>query len=113
MARLPCCSHGGADKKRQRWPVYRRYPLGGCVAYVLVEPLDRPRPGLWRGNFVVAFRRGVVEEAVHRIRPDMTFIGDVVCLQRGFLGGPAGHRGLVEGAMVDQDSRLDLGHILR
>ena len=43
----------------------------------------------WRRDLVVAFRRGVIEEAMHRIRPDVAFVADVVLLQLRFLRRPA------------------------
>src|SRR5215510_13391582 len=48
---------------------------------ILVEPLDGTRPCLFCSGLVVAFRSGVIEEAVHGIWIDMAFIADVVFLQ--------------------------------
>ena len=43
----------------------------------------------------------------------MAFIADIVFFKLRFLRRLAIHRRLVERAMMDQDRRLDLGHILR
>src|ERR1039457_778500 len=83
----------GALAEKGRFPCRQRCGTGTtpafystCLgrAHILVEPLDGARPGLRRRRPIVAFRRGVVEEAMHRIRIDMAFIADIVFLQRRF-----------------------------
>src|SRR5258708_28254579 len=90
------------------------YSLGLALlcARILVEPLNGARPGLCGRNLVVAFRRRVIEEAVNRIRIEVAFVADVVLLQLGFLRRIGLRQRLIEGAVVDEDRRLDLRHVL-
>src|SRR3984893_6691463 len=78
-----------------------------CSAHILVEPLDGARPCLLGRGFVVAFRRRVIEEAMNRIRIKVAFIPDVVFLQLRFLRRIGPRQILIEGAVVDEDGRLD------
>src|SRR6185369_14931281 len=87
--------------------------LGFLAAGVLVEPRDGARPGGLSGLLVVALGRGVVEEAVHGIGPDVAFVLHVVLLQLGFLSRIRSRQSLIEAAVVDEDRRLDLRHIFR
>src|SRR5262249_10081733 len=48
---------------------------------VLVKPFDCAGPCLWCSDFVVAFRRGVIEETMDGVWPNVDFIWNVVLLQ--------------------------------
>src|SRR5580704_15200380 len=76
-------------------------------AHIPVEPLNGARPCLRGRGLVVAFRRRVIEEPMNRIRIDMAFVPDVVFLELGFLRRIGLRQVLVEGAVVDEDGRLD------
>jgi len=58
-------TRGGAASEPFR--PYRIIPdsLGRWPAHILVEPLDGARPRLLGRDFVVAFRRRVIEEAMN------------------------------------------------
>src|SRR5215210_7979083 len=94
---------GGAASETT--PTLSPYPDGLVLlrARVLVEPVDGARPSLLGRGLVVAFRRGVVEEAMHGIRIDVAFVADVVFLQLRFLRGICLHQVLIERAVVDED----------
>src|SRR3981081_708642 len=82
-------------------------------ARVLVEPLNGARPCLLGRDLVIAFRRGVIDEAMQGIRIDGALAADVVFLQPRSLRGIGPRQRLIEPAMVYEDSGLDLGHIFR
>src|SRR6266850_1415794 len=88
------------------------YPDGLVLlcARILVEPLNGARPRLLGRDFVVAFRRGVIEEAMHGIRIDVAFVADVVFLQVRFLRLISLRQRPIERAVVDENRRLDFGH---
>src|SRR5215467_5629228 len=82
-------------------------------AHVLVEPLNGARPCLLGRYLVVAFRRRIIEETMNRIRINVAFEPDVVFLQLSLLRRIGLRQPLVEGAVVDEDGRLDFRHIFR
>src|SRR5260370_17070460 len=94
---------------------YRIIPdgLDPLSAHILVEPLNGARPGLLGRGLVVAFRRRVIEETMNRIRINVAFVPDVVFLQLSFLRRIGLRQVLIEGAVVDQDGRLDFRHVFR
>src|SRR4051812_31050371 len=73
----PRTSRGRAFPKHQGVVRLRGPPpllSGLCGARVLVEPLDGARPRQLRLSLVVALRRGVVEEAMHRVGMEVAFV---------------------------------------
>src|SRR5439155_5242641 len=96
-------------------PTLSYYPDGLVVLYarILVEPLNGARPSPLGRHFVVAFRRGVIEEAMHGVRIEVAFVADVVFLQFRFLRGLSLRQRLIERAVVDKNGRLDFGHVFR
>src|SRR5688572_10887198 len=91
----------------------RRRSIRLSAADVLVEPGDGHRPRLVGGVLVVARRRGVVVEAVHRGGPDVPLVGLLVGLERGLVLGPRHHQASVLRAMVHQHRGLDLRDVGR
>src|SRR5712691_11572339 len=83
-------------------PALSYYPDGLVLlcARILVEPRNGARPCLFGRGLVVAFGRGVVEEAMHGIRIDVAFEADVVFLQLRFLRGIGIRQVLIERAVV-------------
>src|ERR1041385_8793987 len=80
------------------------------LAQVFVEEVDRTLPGQLGGFFVVA-RRGVVVEAVLRTGIHVHGVLDVVGLERLFVSGNSGVDALIVLRIVEQQGRLDFGHI--
>src|SRR5262245_21242955 len=83
----------------------------GRSSGVLVEPFDGSSPGLRRGDFVVSLRRGVIEESMNRLRPDVAFVRYVVFLQFCFIRGPGINELGIQAAMVHQYCRFDLRNV--
>src|SRR6266571_2267461 len=86
-------------------------PSLGLTAHVLVEPVDRALPGEFGGRFVVAFGRRIVVEAVNCTGVDISLVWHFVRLQRLIIGRPRFGETRIQGPVVNQDSRLDLGNI--
>ena len=77
----------------------------------MVKPLDAANPCLRRGDFVVAFRRGVIEETMDRVLPDVDFIRDIVLLQFRFIRGIRFDKVHIEPAMVHEYRCFDFRHV--
>src|SRR5262245_51554930 len=86
-------------------------PNLGRGSSVLIKPLDGSTPCLWRSDFVVSLRRGVIEETMNRVRPDVTFVRNVVLLQFRLIRGPRVHQRFVETAVMHQYRRFDFCNI--
>src|SRR4029079_14329152 len=84
---------------------------GPGLLQVLVEQADRALPRELRRRLVVA-RSRVDVEAVVRARVNVPFVAHVRRLERRLVRGPAAHQPLVELAVMDEDRRLDLRHVL-
>src|SRR6266567_3247066 len=89
---------------------HRRESYLGRRSGILVKPLDGANPCLRRGDFVVAFRRGVIEETMDRVRPDMDLTRDIVFLQRLLIRRIGLDEGRVERAMVYEYRGFDFRH---
>src|SRR5258708_27055086 len=112
---------GGPDALTAAGAAFRNHPtlsdypdgLDPLSTHILVEPVNGARPGLLGCDLVVAFRRRVIEEPMNRIRINVAFVPDVVFLQLSFLRPIRLRQVLIEGAVVDEDGRLDFRHVFR
>src|SRR5215216_6808508 len=98
----------GQPERRTELAPSRR--LGWC-AEGLLEERQGPLPGEIGRRLVVARRAGVVVEGALRARIDVDRVLLVVGLQRRLVGGDAGIHRVVVFGVVQEERRLDVGHL--
>src|SRR3984893_5747908 len=77
---------------------------------ILVEPIERPSPRLFRRRLVVARRRVIVEAVVGALI-DVSFVGNAGSAKRCVESRPAARDARVELRILGVDRRLDFGRV--
>src|SRR5580704_4397584 len=77
---------------------------------ILVEPIERPLPRLFRRGLVVARRRVIVEAVVGAL-VDVPFVGNAGSAKRSVESRPAAGDARVEFRILGVDRRLDFGRV--
>src|ERR1700729_3915825 len=77
---------------------------------ILIEPIERPLPRLFRRRLVVARRRVIVEAVVGSLI-DVAFVGDASPAERGVERRPAAGDARIELCILGVDWRFDFGRV--
>src|SRR5262249_9939041 len=89
-------------------PEIREMPEG--LAQILVEEIDGPPPGQLGSRFVVPWGRIVMESVIGAVI-HVRRVGHAGCLESCLVSRPSSVKARVEGSIVKQERRFDLGGI--